>query len=171
MADVCFEQAYVNAFSQIVQRTISGNYTIPSGITEIGESAFYECSGLTGVTIPSGITYIGGDAFFNCTGLTSVTIPNSVLTIARDAFNNCYSMTSVTIGDSVRTIGSGAFLGCSGLTSITVNATTPPTLLGSTVFASTNDCPIYVPAESVDAYKAASYWKQLKTRIQAIPNS
>jgi hypothetical protein len=36
------------------------------------------------------------------------------------------------------------------------------------VFADTNDCPIYVPADSVDAYKAAENWSQYAKRIQAI---
>jgi hypothetical protein len=54
------------------------------------------------------------------------------------------------------------------MTSITVNATTPP-VLGANVFDGTNDCPIYVPASSVNAYKAASSWRYYASRIQAIP--
>jgi len=38
-------------------------------------------------------------------------------------------------------------------------------------FNSTNDCPIYVPSESVEVYKAADNWSSLSSRIQAIPNS
>ena len=47
---------------------------IGSDVTDIGEGAFYNCSGLTSVTIPDSVTSIGSDAFYDCSGLTSVTI-------------------------------------------------------------------------------------------------
>lgn len=165
-------QAYVNAFSQIVQRTISGNYTIPSGITSIGDNVFYGCTGLTNVTLPSGITSIGVSAFYECSGLTSVTIPNSVLTISNNAFQRCSGLTSVTLPSSVVFVGSQAFEGCSNLHSVTCLATTPPTSGGSSMFRNAaNDFVIYVPAESVSTYKSATGWSYYAIRIQAIPNS
>lgn len=141
--------------------------TIPDSVTSIGSAVFFSCSRLTSVTIGSGVTTIGYDVFNNCASLTSVTIPNSVTTINANAFNNCTSLTSVTIGSGVTTIGSTAFQYCSGLTSITINATTPPTLR-TNVFNNTNNCPIYVPAESVSAYKAATNWSSYADRIQSI---
>ena len=78
-------------------------------------------------------------------------------------------MLSVTIGDRITSIGNDAFENHNKLTSITCLATTPPTL-GSSAFNNTNDCPIYVPAESVEAYKAASGWSAYASRIQAIPS-
>jgi len=42
--------------------------------------------------------------------------------------------------------------------------------LGSFAFYNTNNCPIYVQADSVDAYKAATNWKTYASRIQAIPS-
>lgn len=85
------------------------------------------------------------------------------------AFDNNVTMLSVTIGDRITSIGSRAFNSCIKLKSITCLATTPPTL-GSGAFGSKNDCPIYVPAESVEAYKAASGWNAYTSRIQAIPS-
>ena len=55
------------------------------------------------------------------------------------------------------------------MVSITILATTPPTLANTSAFRDTNNCPIYVPAESVDAYKTATNWSALADRIQAIP--
>ena len=55
------------------------------------------------------------------------------------------------------------------MVSITILATTPPTLANTSAFSDTNNCPIYVPAESVDAYKTATNWSALASRIQAIP--
>ena len=73
----------------------------------------------------------------------------------------------VIIGNGVTSIVSNAFSGCSSLTSLTILATTPPTL-GFDAFNSTNDCPIYVPAASVEAYKNASNWIEYADRIFAI---
>ncbi|MBR4227491.1 MAG: leucine-rich repeat protein [Bacteroidales bacterium] len=98
---------------------------------------------------------------------STVTIPNSVKQIWFQAFQNRTNLLSVTIGDSVTLIGRDAFDGCSSLTSIVINATVPPTAEGP-MFDNTNDCPIYVPAESVEAYKTAYYWSNYSSRIRGI---
>ena len=141
---------------------------IPSGTTKIGKYAFYNYNTLTSITIPGSVTSIGDSAFYHCSGLTSVTIPNSVTNIDTNAFCDCTGLTSVTIPNSVTSIGSIAFANCSGLTSVTVNADTPPSL-GNNGFNNTNECPIYVPAASVDTYKTTFRWSSLASRIQAIP--
>ena len=87
--------------------------------------------------------------------------------IADYAFSDCTAMTSITIPNSVIEIGRNSFYGCSALTSVTIKATTPPALM-SNAFTNTNNCPIYVPAESVDAYKTATNWSELASRIQSI---
>ena len=124
-------------------------------------------SGCKNTIILDSVTSIGSYAFGGCRGLTSITIPNSVTSIDFWAFSNCSSLTSMTIPSSVTSIGSSAFFQCSGLTSVTIEATTPPTL-GDSTFNSTNDCPIYVPAASVDVYKAAENWSTYASRIQAM---
>ena len=176
------------AFSYCTSLT---NVTIGNGVTQIGNYAFYYCKALTDVTIPNSVTSIGNAAFSDCSGLTNVTIGNSVTSIGNSAFSYCSSLTSVTIGNGVTSIGNSAFYycsdlmdvtigngvtsivnhafsGCSSLTSLTILATTPPTL-NSSAFNNTNNCPIYVPAESVDAYKTATNWSAYADRIQAIP--
>lgn len=140
--------------------------TIPNSVTSIGEQAFGYCHNLSSVTIPNNVVSIEGSAFYYCPNLTSVTISGG--TIGGGAFSYCSGLTSVNLGSGVTSIGNGAFGACTNLTSVTVEATTPPTL-GSTSFDNTNNCPIYVPAASVDAYKAASGWSTYASRIQAIP--
>ena len=100
------------------------------------------------------------------TDLVSVEIGDCVTSIGNGAFQDCSSLASVTIPSGVTEIGRNAFQFCSSLTSITVNATTPPSI-GGRAFSSTNDCPIYVPNDSVQAYKSA--WDEYEDRIQAIP--
>ena len=93
---------------------------IPNSVTSIGDSAFSRCSGLTSIVIPDSVTGVGEYTFSRCSGLTSIVIPNSVTSIGDLAFQNCTGLTSVTIPNSVTSIGIEAFSGCSGLDSVTI---------------------------------------------------
>ena len=106
---------------------------IPAGVTSIGSSAFSGCSGLTSVEIPAGVTSIGSSAFSGCSGLTSVEIPAGVTSIGSSAFSGCSGLTSVEIPASVTSIGASAFEGCSGLTSVEIPAGV--TSIGSSAFS------------------------------------
>ena len=91
-----------------------------SGITSIGNSAFYNCSSLASVTIPSSVTSIGGSVFYGCSSLASITIPSSSTSIGSGTFQNCYSLANVTIPSGVTSIGGSVFQNCYSLTSITI---------------------------------------------------
>lgn len=136
---------------------------IPSGVTSIPVYCFHNCWSLTGVSMPS-VTGIGMYAFDGCSALTSVNLPQTLTTIGEGAFGNCSGLTSITIPASVTSIGNYAFIWCTGLTEINVLATTPPTI-GTGIFNDSGNCPIYVPCESLDAYKAA--WSDYASRIQS----
>jgi hypothetical protein len=94
--------------------------TIGSSVTSIGNSAFSDCSSLTGsLTIPNSVTSIGDGAFYYCAGFTgSLTIPNSVTSIGSYAFTNCTGLTSLDIPNNVTSIGSNAFGYCSAMTNV-----------------------------------------------------
>ena len=158
------DESYYGAFDSAVSLT---SVTLNEGLQIIGVSAFYYCRSLPSVEIPNSVTSIGNSAFFQCESLTSVTIPNSVTSIDGAAFFYCRSLSSVTIPSGVTFIGDSAFFQCESLTAITCEATTPPRL-GSSVFDSTNNCQIYVPSASVEAYKTASGWSTYASRIQPI---
>lgn len=146
---------------------------IPDSVTSIGEYAFRH-SGLTRINIPDSVTSIGQYSFRECSSLTNTTIGNGVTSIGNSAFLLCQSLTSVTIGSGVTTIGRSAFYNCTSMASITIKATTPPTLVANSdgysrnQFDKTNNCPILVPAASVEAYKAATGWVKYASRIQSI---
>ena len=140
-------------------------YTIPDSVTSIGDYAFYYCRSLTSVTIHDSVTTIGESAFRGCSSLTSVTIGNSVTSIGDSAFSSCTSLTSVTIPDSVTTIGNSAFSWCESLTSVYCKATTPPDEGFYMFYKNASGRKIYVPMQSVEAYKSASYWSDYADAI------
>lgn len=142
-----------------------------SGITKVDRSWFYGCSSLKNVTIPNTVTSIEYSAFRSCTNLKDITLPNSVTYIGDCAFLECTAMTTFTIPESVTKIGDSygqIFYHCTNLVSVYCKATTPPTwgYYASSVFTdNAPDRKIYVPTDSVDAYKTASGWSSLASDI------
>jgi hypothetical protein len=84
-----------------------GGYSIPDGVTYLGDYAFSNCTGLTNVVIPEGVTYLDysvGDyihtAFLHCINLMSVVIPRSVTQIDDEVFDDCPDITIYGYTDS-----------------------------------------------------------------------
>ena len=162
------------AMTAIVQagsgHTTSGHITIPSTITYNGKdyqvtsikiNGFLGNSDIQSVTIPGSITKIARGAFEGCSKLNSVILSNGIRIIDESAFNRCGSLNTITLPSSITSTRIGAFANCTGLTSVICEAVSPP-LTGSNLFMNVNcsRIPLYVPAESVDAYKAAEKWKE-----------
>ena len=135
---------------------------IPKGVTSIGAFAFECCRGLTSIVIPAGVTSMGSWAFSECSSLTSVVIPEGVASIMMFTFLKCTNLTSITIPASVKSIEKWAFEG-SGLTELIVRAVVPPVVEYdhfSRFSGVDKSIPVYVPAESIEAYRAAECWKE-----------
>ena len=119
---------------------------------------------ITTIKLPGTLTHIGGSVFHSCK-ISTIDIPESVTTIAEEAF--AYTpLTTLHIPKAITKIYCGAFRGCTSLTAITCDATTPPVLgeycqnMNVHAFDKVDfSIPIYVPAGSVAAYKAAEQWK------------
>ena len=139
-------------------RTLS-SITMGKSVVSIGDCAFYDCVFLTSIDIPSSVTNIGDLAFYR-TAISYVDIPNSVTNIGNYAFSKT-SLISAVIPNSVTDIGDYTFKNCSKLTRLYCKAVVPPTggdMIDLGVY-------VYVPHQSVEAYKASDNWKQYSDYI------
>ena len=164
--------------------------TIPNSVSSIGWSAFNGCLGqliidskvieencisgpaeyvqgmkFSSVIIGENVTKIGAYVFYNCSSIENLTISNSVTSIGKYTFYGCSNIRSVTIPNNVAFINLAAFYSCSNLTSVYCNAIKPP---HGDEYMFTNNASgrtIYVPTQSVEAYKSASYWSKYASYI------
>lgn len=135
-------------------------------VTSFGAYCFYNCWMLNNITINDNAV-LGDNCFENCKGLTSINIPTTYnyRKIGDRTFRNCSGLTSVDIPANISAIGDMAFYGCVKLDYIVSRNTTPPTL-GTNSLTNTNECPIFVPDNSVDIYKGR--WTQYRDRIMGL---
>lgn len=114
-------------------------------VTAIGDSAFYNCSSLTGVEMPATVTVIGNHAFGRDYKLERVNLPDGVTDIGDSAFWYCSGLTAITFNEGLRSIGDNAFSFCTVLTNLSLPSTV--TAIGSEAFAGCwNLCSVTVAA-------------------------
>ncbi len=145
------------------------SYTIPEGVTSIGNDAFNYCTSLKSVIIPNTVTSIGNDAFYNCTSLKSVIIPNTVTSIGNDAFYRCTSLTSVIIPNTVTSIGNDAFNYCTSLTSVTIPNSV--TSIGYSAFFWCRSLKSVIIPNSVTSIGGYAFYNCTSLKSVIIPNS
>lgn len=142
---------------------------IESGVTSVGNWAFYGLNNLNSVTIPSSVTGIGANAFRGCTALATISIPNSVTKIGDNAFYGCTGLTAISGISNVTKIGAFAFYGCTGLTAFTVPAGV--TQIGDYAFSGcTGLTAIHVDAGNTNyASEGGVLFNQDKTKLIQAP--
>ena len=135
-------------------------YAVIQGAKSIGYSAFHGCTNLANIFLPNSLTSIQDRAFKDCTSLISVIIPEGVTNISNHAFAYCTNLRSATLPGNVTSIGVFAFTHCDKLEDIYCRAESVPTAdveaFSETPIASAT---LHVPAVSVDMYKAVEPWK------------
>jgi hypothetical protein len=113
---------------------------ITDSVTNIGDSAFYNCSNLANITMGTNVASIGDSAFSGdfytwyveapptepdtasvnlACPLTHILLPNSLISIGNNVFYDCKQLTNVTFDASLASIGSNAF-GQSALVSVAI---------------------------------------------------
>ncbi|NQW99272.1 leucine-rich repeat domain-containing protein [bacterium] len=103
----------------------SGDYTVPSSVSVMGDYAFSSCRGLAAVTVSPATTRIGKYAFSSCTGLTLTSFPQGLIRIENNAFASCLGLKNLTIPSTVTTLGESAFANCSALESVSILSSSP----------------------------------------------
>ena len=153
IADV-FKKANISTFNEFQYFT---------GLKKVSKYAFNGCANLIRIIIPQNVNIIEEYAFASCTNLARITLNTDLTTIGLYAFGNCNSLKTITIPSSVTIIQGSAFNNCSILSTVYCAPTTPPTV-GSWAFETT--CKIYVPRQSINAYKSANNWSEYASQIE-----
>jgi hypothetical protein len=91
-------------------------------VTRIGEHAFADCTGLTGIDLPDALETIGDYAFLRCDSLASLALPAGVEHNGDYAFADCTGLASLGLTEGLATLGDGAFAGCGALAETTLPA-------------------------------------------------
>ena len=140
---------------------------LPNTLTAI---AFSGCSSLTEINLPASLTSIGESAFYDCSSLTEIHLPANLTSIGEHAFFSCSSLTEIHLPASLTSIGGYAFDQCTSLMKVMCYALTPPTISGRFLFGFAHSGPLlynrsenlYVPAESIQAYKESPWARDFK---------
>ena len=104
-----------------------------TGLTNIGNNAFFGCSALTAISIPKNVSYIVYTAFYGCNSLTEIHITDleawcnidfkentNPLSIAHHLYLNGEEIKDLVIPNTVTSIGNYTFVYCTGLSSVTI---------------------------------------------------
>lgn len=142
----------------IAYPSASGTVTIKSGVTSVEKYAFYRTN-VENLIIPDSVTSLGGYLFEDASRSDDQPTANQTLK-------------AVTLGTGISSIYGSSFNEV-GLESLTMRNPEPVTVSSSSVIARSlrGIIAIYVPAESVDTYKAATFWSTYADKIQAIPSN
>ena len=128
------------------------------GIEVLGEEAFYGSS-VSEIKMPETLDYAQFNSLGGC-NFKSLTFPEGFATLSMALTHNaeleyiCYPSTLKTIRED--------YVGCRALKTIEVKATQVPVNSDNTRIAVAESCTLYVPAVSLEAYKADPYWGQFK---------
>lgn len=140
---------------------------MPASLVSIGTNAFSNTA-LTSLVLPAGVSSIGKDAFTG-SKIKNLTINSTVdLTIGHGAFKSCSGINEtmdITLPATLKRISCTSFYN-NGILRITCHATTPPEVFDGDTSLEPNPtswtpyagCYLKVPAGSVEAYKAVSFW-------------
>ena len=106
------------AFWDYDENKIITSVNLPESVVNLGDSAFYNCAGLTRETIDlSQFETIGTHVFYRVPTITTVIAGEGTTVIPESSFYGCTGITNLDLG-AVEIIGANAFEDCTGLTSV-----------------------------------------------------
>ena len=156
------------------------NYgTICSGV-------FSFCENLEIVTLNEGIEYLPKNCFLGCRTLKNINMPSSLKIVDEGCFDGCESIEKIVFPEGFEKLFGGilncgslqhisypstlSYIGdwyyaCENLKSIDIQAINVPGHYGGIIPTVAENCILYVPTESVEAYKADEYWGQFQNIV------
>ena len=142
--------------------------TLPETLIEIGGESFMEIKTLKSIKLPQSLKSLSNGCFGK-SGLESVDIPSGVMTIDSGVFESCSLLRKVIMRcDNLGAIGGiKVFYQCTALEDVIITQLSIPPVLGWGTFDGTT-CSFYVPDEMVTAYKNATGWSQMASRIHPL---
>lgn len=156
------------------------NIVLPNSLNSISEFAFKDCSKLESITIPSNVKSIGNGIFKGCTNLQEINVASdnpyykSIQGVLFDKEETTLIQMPANsqiliceIPASVKSLGHSAFDGCTQIKEIHCLPTTPPTISVSGFSSEVlNNCKLYIPKGSYNAYWVAQGWGDFKNIIE-----
>lgn len=114
-------------------------------------------------------TRFGTNFLSDFVNLKSIDIPETVTELGTYCFSSC-GFETFTIPSQITTLGNEPFRNCLSLHTVYCEPTTPPTASAVIFNGCTALTHIYVPSESVEAYKTANRWSNYSSLIEAMPS-
>lgn len=152
--------------SEIFASSSIQGFTLPKSCHSITSAVCYNCRSLTRVGGLESLEIISSDQAFIRTSLPEIYLPK-VQEIGGLNFREINTLIKVELGDKVRSIGREVFWGCNNLTDFIIRTVVPPNI-GTYAFYGCTIVSIYVPYESVEAYKTATNWSNFSDRIKPL---
>ncbi|MBO7311418.1 MAG: leucine-rich repeat protein [Alistipes sp.] len=152
-----------NAVEPILTHTI-GSAVIESFKENIISNNYQDGKGV--IVFEDDVTEVGYAAFNGCSKLLTINLSTTVETIGNYTFYNCTNLSQITLSDNITYIGGYAFCGCSNLCEVYCESAIPPTGNNYMFDGNASNRKIYVPMESVEAYKSASGWSRYADAIE-----
>ncbi len=87
--------------------------TVPEGVVEIRENAFYKCSNLKKISFPSSLKKVGNRAFIKCKGLVRLDLPDGLEEVGEDSFSFLHAAEYIYVPATVKSIGNYGFFDAS----------------------------------------------------------
>lgn len=99
--------------SEAFKETLIGSVALSPRLGKIFDSAFSDCTSLTGtLTLPETLTYIGNNAFYRCSFTGELHLPNSLEYIGFFAFHSAGNFVGgLRIPDKITKLNGGTFYG------------------------------------------------------------
>lgn len=143
-----------------------------SNMMDLGSGTFYNCTELESIILPSYLysTSLPAELFANCSSLKAIDLTAwaGLGYIGDSAFQNCESLETVKLPSTLTNIAFNAFQGCGNIAEIYCEAIDPPycadTAFNTSIY---ENCRLYVPEESEEAYREAGVWSEF-VNIQAL---